>query len=150
GSTSSSNFPTLNAFQSTKADSFSTDAFVTKISANGSLTYSTYVGGNNADAGFGIAADSAGNAYITGQTSSTNFPTANPIQSTSGSVADAFVTKLNNLGSGLVYSTYLGGSNTDIGRGIAVDSAGNAYVTGSTNSGDFPTIVGALRTKSPF
>ena len=80
--------------------------------------------------GTGIAVDSSGNAYVTGFTDSTNFPTANPLQATLGGSTDAFVTKLNPAGSALVYSTYLGGSNVDEGYGIAVDASGNAYVTG--------------------
>ena len=84
--------------------------------------------------------DAAGNAYVTGSTDSTNFPTANPLQATSWRrQQDAFVTKLNPAGSALVYSTYLGGSGDDEGYGIAVDAAGNAYVTGYTDSTNFPT-----------
>jgi len=151
GTTSSSNFPTMNGFQTTKGEAFTSDAFATKFNSDGTLGYSTYLGGNNTDTGYGIAVDSSGNAYVTGLTTSSNFPTANPIQSTNGgSAGDAFVTKLNNLGSGLIYSTYLGGSNTDSGRGIAVDAAGNAYVTGFTGSADFPTVTGTIRNKSPF
>jgi len=100
------------------------------------LSYSTYLGGNGNDIGYAIAVDSAGSAYVTGLTQSTNFPgaSASPIQPISlGS--DAFVTKLNAAGSALVYSTYLGGSNGDTGYAIAVDSLGNAYVTGETDSG---------------
>ena len=106
------------------------------------LAYSTYLGGSGDDNGRGIAVDAAGNAYVTGQTGSTNFPTANAIQATyGGGVTDAFVTKLNAAGSALVYSTYLGGSS----GGIAVDSAGNAYVTGLIISTDFPTTANALQ-----
>jgi Calx-beta domain-containing protein/beta-propeller repeat-containing protein/carboxypeptidase family protein len=151
GTTSSSNFPTMNGFQTTKGEAFTSDAFATKFNSDGTLGYSTFLGGNNVDTGYGIAVDSSGNAYVTGVTTSSNFPTANPIQSTNGGFAgDAFVTKLNSSGSALVYSTYLGGSNTDAGRGIAVDSGGNAYVTGYTSSAEFPLVAGALRTKSPF
>ena len=149
GGTSSTNFPIANAFQATKASGG--DAFATKINSNGTLGYSTFLGGNDSDIGYGIAADSSGNAYITGQTSSSNYPTLNPIQTNPNSfLGDVFVTKLNNLGSGLIYSTYLAGSYIDVGRGIAVDSTGNAYVTGFTGSIDFPVIAGTLRTKSPF
>lgn len=151
GNTFSTNFPLMNAFQSVKSGSFEADAFVTKLNSNGALSYSTYLGGNGTDSGFGIAADSAGAAYVTGVTTSTDFPTANPIQSTNGgSAGDAFVTKLGASGSSLTYSTYLGGANTDSGRGIALDSGGNAYITGITGSTDFPIVAGALRTKSPF
>jgi hypothetical protein len=139
GSTQSSNFPTANALQSTPGGS-SGNAFVTKINASGSaLVYSSYLGGNEEDDGFGIAVDTSGNAYVTGQTRSTNFPTANALQSTLGGSISAFVTKIGPSGSALVYSTYLGGSGIDFGLGIAVDTSGDAYVTGSTQSSDFPT-----------
>jgi hypothetical protein len=139
GSTTSTNFPTANPFQSTFGGD--NDAFVTKLNAAGNaLTYSTYLGGSNADAGSGIAVDTGGDAYVTGYTYSTNFPTANPYQATLGGVENAFVTKLNTEGSGLVYSTYLGGSSYDVGNGIAADANGNAYVTGYTYSTDFPTV----------
>ncbi len=152
GPTSSNNFPVANAFQSTKGDPFGSDAFATKLSSSGSLIYSTYLGGNFPDTGHGIAVDASGNAYITGDTTSTNFPLANAIQTTGATRFDteAFVTKLNSAGSNLVYSTYLGGLNNDTGRGIAVDATGNAYVTGATFSGDFPIVAGAFRTKSPL
>ena len=115
------------------------DAFVTKLNPTGSaLVYSTYLGGSSDDSGYGIAVDSAGNAYVTGWTDSTDFPTMNPLQAAYGGGGDdAFVTKINPTGSALVYSTYLGGSGGDAGTGIAVDSAGNAYVTGHTDSTDF-------------
>ena len=151
GATSSTNFPIANAFQSTLGSGqFNSDAFVTKLTTGGSLSYSTYLGGNGSDTGHAIAVDVSGNAYITGVTGSTNFPTQNPIQqlTSPGANEDVFVTKLNAAGNGLVYSTYLGGSNTDIGRGIAIDSAGNAVVTGSTKSVEFPLTAGSLRTKS--
>src|SRR5207247_7975893 len=115
------------------------DAFVTKVSATGALGYSTYLGGSGNDFGASIAVDGSGNAYVTGGTGSSNFPTANAFQSTLRNALNAFVTKLNASGSALVYSSYLGGSGGDIGNGIAVDSTGNAYVVGTTNSTDFPT-----------
>ena len=148
GTTSSNNFPVANAFQSVRGEqSFGGDAFVTKFDNAGALSYSTFLGGNGADTGHSIATDSTGNAYITGSTQSSNFPRLNPLQSTYGGI---FVTKLNNLGSGLVYSTYFGGPNFDTGRGIAVDSAGNAYVTGFTRSAEFQVVSGALQTRSPL
>jgi hypothetical protein len=145
GETSSSNFPTVNAFQGTKGHLFTDDAFVAKLNPAGSaLVYSTYLGGINDDQGNDIAVDSAGNAYVTGFTESSDFPTANALQSTFGGRycegGDAFVTKFNAAGSALVYSTYLGGALDEQGRSIAVDSAGNAYVTGSTKSTNFPTV----------
>ncbi|HEV7394867.1 MAG TPA: Calx-beta domain-containing protein [Pyrinomonadaceae bacterium] len=148
GNTLSADFPIANAFQANIGDTLGGDAFVTKLNSSGSLSYSTYLGGSNRDAGFGIAVDVSGNAYVTGFTSSLNFPTVNPIQPTNGSNNDAFVTKLSSQGSALVYSTYLGGSNSDAARGIAVDANGNAYVTGFTSSQDFPLVAGALRTRS--
>jgi hypothetical protein len=121
------------------------DAFVTKLNATGTtpLLYSTYLGGTGSDQGFGIAVDAAGSGYVTGQTFSTDFPTTTgAFDTTLGGFADAFVTKLNSVGSGLVYSTYLGGSggSNEQGFGIAVDGAGSAYVTGFTDSTDFPTL----------
>jgi uncharacterized repeat protein (TIGR01451 family) len=110
------------------------------------LRYSTYLGGSGNDIGWGIAVDGSGNAYVTGETASTNFPTTPGANQTYGGNTDAFVAKLNPSGSGLIYSTYLGGSVGDVGRNIAVDSSGNAYVTGYTNSADFPTTPGANQT----
>jgi hypothetical protein len=149
GGTDSADFPSANPLQAANAGGG--DAFVAKLNASGSaLVYSTYLGGSGADSGSGIALDSSGNAYVTGGTASNDFPTANPLQAsyaggtcTYGPItyacSDAFVTKLNAAGSSLVYSTYLGGSSGEANMGIAVDSAGNAYVTGGTQSGDFPT-----------
>src|SRR5262249_52084821 len=105
----------------------------------GTIDYSTYLGGNSNDDAFGIAVDGAGSAYVTGRTSSTNFPTVNPYQTDQGDF-DVFVTKLSPSGSSLVYSTYLGGGGIDYGYGIAVDGSGSAYVTGQTGSSDFPTV----------
>jgi hypothetical protein len=142
GTTSSTNFPTASAFQATHdgPPPFGDDAFVTKLNAAGSaLVYSTYLGGNDDDEGYGIAVDSSGSAYVTGKTYSANFPTANAFQVAAGGDGDAFVTKLNATGSVLVYSTYLGGNDSDVAYGIAVDSSGNAYVTGYTSSANFPT-----------
>src|SRR5213594_1444650 len=104
------------------------------------LAYSTYLGGSHNDAGAGIVVDSFGSAYVTGQTNSTDFPTASPLQSTNHSLGDnAFISKFTPDGSALVYSTYLGGSDSDSESGIAVDSSVNAYVAGYTYSTDFPT-----------
>jgi Beta-propeller repeat/Abnormal spindle-like microcephaly-assoc'd, ASPM-SPD-2-Hydin len=141
GSTDSTDFPTANAFQATPPLSGFRDAFVTKINANGTaLVYSTYLGGSSDNGGVDIAVDSTGHAYLTGFTSSPDFPTKNAIQAAyGGGEVDAFVTKINALGSALVYSTYLGGSLREWSSGIAVDSGGRAYVTGFTESTDFPT-----------
>ena len=130
------------------------DAFVTRINAGGgSLHYSTYLGGSSDDTGLGIAVDGSGNAYVTGETTHTNksmttgdFPVTPGAFQTSygnGSAAagsNAFVTKLNAAGSGLVYSTYLGGSTADVAVGISLDPSNNAYVTGTTLSTDFPVV----------
>ncbi len=111
------------------------------------LSYSTYIGGTFFDAGQGIAIDGAGNAYITGYTYSSDFPTTTgAVQSGLNGGRSAFIAKLNAAGTALVYSTYVGGSAIDLGAGIAIDGAGNAYITGSTNSPDFPTTTGALQT----
>jgi len=140
GSTNSLNFPTKNALQPVFGGG-EFDAFVTMLNACGSrLVYSTYLGGSGQDEGVSIAVDSFTNAYVTGFTNSLNFPTQNPLQpSFGGGEFDAFVTKINAGGSLLIYSTYLGGSGEDDGFGIAVDSFGNAYITGFTNSLNFPT-----------
>ena len=138
GFTRSSDFPTQNPYQGTIAGE--SDAFITKLSSSGSdLSYSTYLGGSGVDTGEGIAVDGSGNAYVTGNTLSSDFPTQNPYQGTIAGYADTFITKLSSSGSTLSYSTYLGGKSTDCGQGIAVDSLGNAYVTGYTYSSDFPT-----------
>ena len=103
------------------------------------LSYSTYLGGNNGDFGEAIAADAAGNAYVVGETFSTNFPvTAGAFQTGTRGTPDAFVSKLNATGTALVYSDYLGGSVLDAANAIAVDGSGNAYITGTTTSADFP------------
>jgi hypothetical protein len=151
GSTESSDFPTsAGAFQTALAGGV--NVFVTKLNPTGTaLVYSTYLGGNGPDYGDGIAVDSSGNAYVTGRTDSTNFPTTagafqTALQATLAGRANAFVTKLSPSGSALVYSTYLGGTNFDGGDAIAVDSSGNAYVTGWTASTNFPTTAGAFQT----
>jgi len=138
GHTGSTDFPRINAAypNSTGLD----DAFVTKFDAQGQgPVYSTYLGGSLRDYGYGIAADGAGNAYVTGQTESADFPKVNALYQSYGGYFDAFVTKFNATGQP-VYSTYLGGSSSDNGNGIAVDGAGNAYVTGFTYSINFPTV----------
>ncbi len=123
------------------------DVFVAKLNPAGSgLVYSTYFGGGSDDSGNEIAIDSSGNAYITGYTNSSNFPvTLNSYDKTYGGNTDAFIAKLNSTGSALVYSTYLGGSGNDISDSIVIDSYGNAYVTGGTDTG-FPTTAGAYDT----
>lgn len=139
GYTSSTNFPTQNAFQKSLRGTLA-NAFVTKVGPAGTnLIYSTYLGGNYYDYGYGIAVDAAGDAFATGFTFSTNFPTRNAFQKTLGGQANAFVTESDATGSNLVYSTYLGGNGFDVGYGITVDAAGSAYVIGYTTSSTFPT-----------
>jgi hypothetical protein len=139
GYTESTNFPTDNANQALFGGG-GTDGFVTKLSPSGEIIYSTYLGGNGDDSCQGIAIDSAGSAYVTGGTRSTNFPTLNPFQATfGGGYADVIVTKLETDGQ-IEYSSYFGGSGTDQGNGIAVDSADNIYLSGNTDSNDFPTL----------
>lgn len=138
GSTSSSNFPTQSGLHMTNAGA--SDVFVSKLNPSGTaLVYSTYLGGSGTDYGDAIAVDGTGDAYLTGYTYSSNFPTQNAAQAAYNGNIDAFVTELNPAGNGLVYSTYLGGNNQDFGNGVALDGAGDAYVVGQTYSTTFPT-----------
>jgi hypothetical protein len=114
------------------------DAFVSKLTpAGNALAYSTYLGGSGDDVAYAIAVDPSGAAYVTGETSSTNFNTVGAIQPNRAGGSDAFVAKLTPSGDALAYSTYLGGNSFEFALGIAVDSSGAAYVTGSTSSTDF-------------
>jgi hypothetical protein len=147
--TASVNFPTTpGAFQSSCGGDCNGNTFVTKFNPSGSaLIYSTYIGGSGSDVGSGIVADSAGDVYVTGSTTSSDFPvTPGAVQSAYGGNGDAFLAELNPGGSALIYSSYLGGSNQDFGSGVTVDSAGNAYVAGGTCSSDFPVTPGAFQT----
>jgi len=110
------------------------------------LTYSTYLGGRGAEQVGAIAVDASGNAYVTGSTQSLDFPTSASFQATNGGLTNVFVTKIGAGGSGLVYSTYLGGSAKDQGLGIALDAANNAYVVGQAQSVNYPTTAGAFQT----
>jgi uncharacterized protein (TIGR03437 family) len=153
GHTASMNLPTVSAFQPnfgglTATIALPGDGFVAKFSPAGTLLYLTYIGGSRDDIVNGIAVDSLGDAYITGSTTSLNFPVVNAFQPQFGgastgvpfSTGDAFVAKLNPTGNKLLYSTYLGGSQDDAGFAIAIDSTGSAYVAGSTTSGNFPVM----------
>src|SRR5207302_158176 len=141
GYTDSSNLPTtVGAFQTSSPGG--ANAFVTKLNPMGTgVVYSTYVGSSGGDAGFGIAVDTVGSAYVVGLTDSTAFPTTpGAFQTTFGGGSyDAFISKLNVAGSGLVYSTYLGGNGFDEAENVAIDAIGNAYLTGITSSTNFPT-----------
>ncbi len=141
GLTLSANFPTTpGAFQTSQAGQVGAeDGFVTAIKADGSAKiYSTYLGGSLTDEGVGIAVDSAGEAYVTGNTQSSDFPTLNAAQASLKGATDVFITKLKADGSGLLFSTYYGGTLDDSGTGIALDAFNDPYVTGRTLSGDFP------------
>ena len=152
GYTYSSNFPvSQSAFQRENpgAGKGGENAFVTKLNSGGTaLFYSTYIGGSGQDAAYALAVDGSGNAYITGQANSTDFPvTSGVFQPTNhGGAKNAFVTKLNSSGTELVYSTFIGGNDIDQANGVGVDGSGNAYIAGGTMSYDFPVTPGAFQT----
>ena len=147
GGTNSPDFPiTSNAFEKDCDGGAHTgfcigDAFVTEFDASGqSMVYSTYLGGTGYDAATGLAVDEQGQAYVVGQASSSNFPRSNAYQSSLSGPSDAFVTKLNATGTDVVFSTFLGGSGFDGATGVALDHRDRVYVTGTTNSMDFPLV----------
>jgi len=139
GRTTSNDFPIKNAFQAARPGKW--DTFVTKLNDTGNgLVFSTFLGGSEDDnlAGWAeVATDSSGSIFVTGSTMSEDFPLQNSVQSQLGGGRDAFVAKFNAQG-GLAFSTYLGGTDEDVGRGVSVDSQGNALVAGTTKSADFP------------
>ncbi len=140
GYTNSTNFPTASSFDPS-FNAGSNDCFVSKIVAGGgSLSYSTYLGGTQVDLGAGIAVDTFGNAYITGYTQSSDFPTQSAYDATANGNWDCFVTKLSPSGNALAFSTYIGGSDRDRGNAIELDSANNIYVCGFMRSGNFPFV----------
>ncbi len=152
GSTGSVDFPT-SPFPFDSTYNGGNDAYVAKLNSTlSTLSYSTYLGGSGDDLASGLAVDSNGIAYITGNTSSTNFPTtAGAFDTSVNGNVDAFVARVNpnaQRSASLLYSTYLGGSGIEYGRGIAVDAGGNAYVAGYTQSLDFPTTAGAFDTSA--
>jgi predicted extracellular nuclease len=154
GLANSSNFPVTTGAYDTTVNGSASDVFVAKFSPSGGLLYSTYLGGTGTDEGAGIAVDGAGNAYVTGRTTSLDFPLAGAYQGALGGGQDAFVTKLNASGNALVFSTYLGGNTnpggvsltSEFGYGIAVDASGAVYVSGLAVSTNFPTTPGAFQT----
>lgn len=143
GTTSSTDFPRVRPLPGGQELRGFVDGFVARINANGTaFDYSTYLGGNARDEVRSIALDAAGNAHVCGVTASTDFPLANALQTKNGqgsSGDDAFYSKLRPDGTQLLVSTYLGGSISDQGRGIALDTSNNVYLTGVTTSADFPT-----------
>jgi hypothetical protein len=152
GATGSTDFPTTASAYDRTYNGGSGDAFVTKLSPDGStLEYSTYLGGTTStgfdDLGSGIAVDGTGAAYVTGDARSTNFPvTPGAFDTTHNGGYDAFVTKLDPTGSSLAYSTFVGGSSFDSATALALDGSGNAYIAGYGTSTDYPTTAGAFDT----
>ena len=148
GITTSNNFPTTRGVLQS-AIRGPQDAFVAKLSPNGSLAYSTYLGGSDSDSALGLAIDATGNVYVGGETLSSDFPGASSsaILSNNADGHAGFVAKLNSTASALAFSTYLGGSGADLVTGVAVDASGNVYAAGITLSPNFPTTTGALKTK---
>jgi uncharacterized repeat protein (TIGR01451 family) len=146
GSTSSTNLPLTAGAMASQFGGGNFDSVVAKFSASGTLLYSTYLGGSGDEQAYGLAVDSLGNAYITGYTTSANFPVTQGAYGggLSGS-SNAFVAKLNPAGTALLYASYLGGSGNDTGYGIAVDGSGDMFIAGSTSSTDFPVSAGAYR-----
>ena len=149
GSTWSANFPVKNAFQHSNAGY--SDAFIARLSADGdTLIFSSYLGGSGGQMGYpetgqGIALDTAGDAYVVGVTSSSNFPMSNAIQPQLEGFTDTFVTEVNSAGA-MLFSTYMGGSGVDIANAVALDASGAVYVAGYTYSTDFPVTAGAAQT----
>jgi hypothetical protein len=142
GYTESGDFPKPGAFDSTLAGT--SDAFVTKISGSGAIVWSSYLGGSASDRGTAIAVDGSGNAYVTGFTQSSNFPTTGGFDTSLGAVQDGFVAKITTSGT-LAWSSFLGGADIspeDRGHAIAVDASGNVFVAGRTVASDFPSTGG--------
>jgi len=143
GYTSSVSFPAAGATNSTYHGG--TDAFVARVSSTGSLLSVTYLGGSGSDRAHRICVNNSGEAYLAGDTNSTNFPTVNAFQGSFAGVIDGFLTKLSDSGATIAYSTYLGGEGDDRGNDVCVDASGVAYVTGLTTSTDYPVTGGALK-----
>ncbi|MGH9280672.1 MAG: SBBP repeat-containing protein, partial [Acidimicrobiales bacterium] len=156
GTTGSPNFPTAKAFQPGLSKADDQDAFIFKVESSlTSLAWSTYMGGGGDDHATDVAVDREGNVYLTGDTKSINFPVSRPFQpapggsgaGAGGSFADAFVGKIKPDGSGLIFGSFIGGSDSDKGSGIAVDGEGNVFVTGNTGSANFPVVSAAQAKK---
>ena len=141
GWTQALDFPIVLSAQANNAGGV--DAFVVKLDPAGlGLVYATYIGGSGADRAAAIAVDTSGQAYVTGSTTSLNFPLVSPVRFTRGGSTAAFALKLNAAGNTLLYSTYLGGSTYEVGTAIAADGSGNAYIAGDTQSANFPVVGG--------
>lgn len=142
GTTLSADYPVLNAFQPVCAScpSFNNDAFITKLNSNGSIVYSSFLGGSSNESGTAIDVDSSRQAVITGATSSNNFPVFDPIQPTTAGGNDGFVTQIKADGSGFLYSTYYGGSGNDTVTSVSIAPEGNAVILGQTTSFNFPVL----------
>lgn len=137
GMTSSTNFPVMNAFRGSFGGGLG-DGFLTRISAGGALVWSTFLGGIGNDQVYDVVRDTEGSLIVTGFTTSSNFPTANALFSRPLGGEDAFITKFNAAGNGVVFSTYFGGSNQDNGVRLTTDADNHIYITGYTSSVDFP------------
>ena len=140
GWTASTDFPTVSPFQGTKAGTITVDGFITKLSPSRTLVYSTYLGGSRGDFLWNIAVDASGSPVVVGDSESSDFPVSSALQPIKNMFEDVVVAKLNPSGSGLVFSTFLGGSSVDSAFGLAVDGVGNIHVAGATFSSDFPTV----------
>ncbi len=140
GTTTSTNFPTLNAYQSVKGlSTFSSDTFIMKLNSSGTTLWATYAGGNKSDQGSGIATDAAGNVFVIGHTESTDFPTLNALQPANAGGNDVIILKFDNSGTCL-FATHYGGTGWEYGFGIAIDASDNVFISGWTQSTDFPTL----------
>lgn len=144
GITGGAGFPTVNAYDESFNGGYR-DCFIAKLSPSiggpGSLLYSTYLGGSGTDRAYDLDIDTDGNAYVTGDTASDDFPVVNPYDESYDGGIDIFVSKLAASGSSLIYSTYVGGHDLDRGYAISVSQAGSAFITGETKSADFPTVL---------
>jgi hypothetical protein len=137
GNTHSPDFPIQNAYCNTYQNR--TDCFITSFDTDGEIIFSTFLGGQKPDYGESIFVDDEGSVYVTGDTESWDFPIVNSYGNYSG-WSDVFVVKMNSTGNGLLYSSLVGGSKGEVGKGLTVDSQGNAYIAGVTISEDFPTV----------
>jgi autotransporter-associated beta strand protein len=150
GATTSTDLPTTAGAVRSGYSAGGSDGFAFKLNPTGTaLVYSTYLGGTGFDEAEDVAVDASGNAYVTGEAGA-GFPTtAGAFQTLNSSTHDIFVAALNPTGVGLIYGTYLGGASLDFGSQIAVDAAGDAYVTGITQSFDYPVTAGAFQSTNP-